>query len=54
MDLAPRFYTSVRIYSGALMQGLGLPDLLELEVVKSWHYSASDVWHAERTLAVAG
>lgn len=52
-DLAPKFYTSVRIYNGVLPQGLTQADLLQLQVVKYWDYTKIPMWHAVRELSRA-
>ena len=49
-DLAPRFYSSVRIYNGELPEGLARAELLKMHVVKFWDYRGRRVWHATRSL----
>jgi len=52
-DLAPNFYSSVRIYNGSLQSSLDSPEDLEFHVVKFWDYGGRRVWHATRDLAGA-
>ncbi len=49
-QVAPQFYTSVRIYNGSIPYGLGCSEHLRLRVVKYWDYQDNPVWHAERLL----
>lgn len=52
-DLAPRFYSSVRIYNGSLPGGLEAAELVRLDVVKYWDYSGPQLWHAMRRLGAS-
>lgn len=49
-QLSPRYYSSVRIYNGAVPCGLGCWDHLSLDVVKYWDYVDVPVWQAVRTI----
>ena len=49
-ELSPRFYSSVRIYNGAIPCGLSCTEHLALRVVKYWDFNAEPTWHSERSL----
>jgi hypothetical protein len=49
-DLSPLYYSSVRIYNGAIPCGLGCWEHLRLDVVKYWDYSDHPVWRATRSI----
>ena len=53
-ELSPRFYSSVRIYNGAIPCGLACTEHLQLRVVKYWDFTVEPTWQAERTLHVPG
>jgi hypothetical protein len=48
--LLPDFYLSVRIYNGALPNGVGRPDILRLYLVKYYDFCSRPVWRASRPL----
>lgn len=50
VDLAPDFYTSVRIYNGRFPQGLHPDATPHLDTVKYFDYDSQPVWRAVRSL----
>lgn len=47
---APHYYYSVRIYNGRLPAGLPHSDMIQLDVIKYYHYESDPAWQAVRVL----